>query len=61
MRGFSVHLILSNPLKYSSLKIFYHNGEFLIKPKILVWREFVGYPEIILSKPEVGVNKTLTD
>jgi hypothetical protein len=26
-----------------------------------VWREFVGYPEIILSKPEVGVNKTLTD
>jgi hypothetical protein len=30
MWGFSVHPILSNPLKYSSLKILYHNGEFLI-------------------------------
>jgi hypothetical protein len=27
---FGVHLILSNPLKYSSLKILYHDGEFLI-------------------------------
>jgi hypothetical protein len=30
MWGFGVHLILSNPLKYSSPKIFYHDGEFLI-------------------------------
>jgi hypothetical protein len=30
MWGFGVHPILSNPLKYSSLKILYHDGEFLI-------------------------------
>jgi hypothetical protein len=30
MRGFGVHPILSNPLKYSSPKIFYHDGDFLI-------------------------------
>jgi hypothetical protein len=30
MWGFGVHPILSNPLKYSSLEIFYHDGEFLI-------------------------------
>jgi hypothetical protein len=29
MWGFGVHPILSNPLKYSSLKILYHDGEFL--------------------------------
>jgi hypothetical protein len=28
--GFGIHPILSNPLKYSSLKILYHDGEFLI-------------------------------
>jgi hypothetical protein len=28
--GFSVYPILSNPLKYSSQKILYHDGEFLI-------------------------------
>jgi hypothetical protein len=33
MRGFGVHPILSNSLKYSSLKILYHDGEFLM-PKI---------------------------
>jgi hypothetical protein len=27
---FGVHLILSNPLKYSSSKILYYDGEFLI-------------------------------
>jgi hypothetical protein len=27
--GFGVHPILSNPLEYSSLKILYHDGEFL--------------------------------
>jgi hypothetical protein len=27
--GFGVHPILSNPLKYSSPKILYHDGEFL--------------------------------
>jgi hypothetical protein len=30
MWGFDVHLILSNPLKYSSPKILYHDGEFFI-------------------------------
>jgi hypothetical protein len=30
MWGFGVHPILSNPLKYSSPKILYHNVEFLI-------------------------------
>jgi hypothetical protein len=30
MWGFDVHPILSNPLKYSSQKILYHDGEFLI-------------------------------
>jgi hypothetical protein len=30
MWGFGVHPILPNPLKYSSQKILYHNGEFLI-------------------------------
>jgi hypothetical protein len=30
MWGFGVHPILSNPLKYSSPKILYHDGEFLI-------------------------------
>jgi hypothetical protein len=30
MWGFSIHPILSNPLKYSSPKILYHDGEFLI-------------------------------
>jgi hypothetical protein len=30
MWGFGVHPILSNPLKYSSPKILYHNGEFSI-------------------------------
>jgi hypothetical protein len=30
MWGFGVHPILSNPLKYSSLKILYHDEEFLI-------------------------------
>jgi hypothetical protein len=30
MWGFGVHPILSNPLKYSSQKILYHNEEFLI-------------------------------
>jgi hypothetical protein len=30
MLGFGVHLILSNPLKYYSPKILYHDGEFLI-------------------------------
>jgi hypothetical protein len=30
MSGFGVHPILSNPLKYSSLKILYHDGEFFI-------------------------------
>jgi hypothetical protein len=28
--GFGVHPILSNPLKYSSPKILYHDGEFLV-------------------------------
>jgi hypothetical protein len=28
MWGFGVHPILSNPVKYSSLKILYHDGEF---------------------------------
>jgi hypothetical protein len=28
--GFGVYLILSNPLKYSSPKILYHDEEFLI-------------------------------
>jgi hypothetical protein len=30
MWGFGVHPILSNPLKYSSQKILYHDREFLI-------------------------------
>jgi hypothetical protein len=30
MWGFGVHPILSNPLKYSFLKILYHDKEFLI-------------------------------
>jgi hypothetical protein len=30
MWGFGVHSILLNPLKYSSLKILYHDGEFFI-------------------------------
>jgi hypothetical protein len=30
MRGFGVHPMLFNPLKYFSQKIFYHSGEFLI-------------------------------
>jgi hypothetical protein len=30
MWEFGVHPILSNPLKYSSLKILYYDGEFLI-------------------------------
>jgi hypothetical protein len=30
MWGFGVHPILSNPLKYSSPKILYHDGEFFI-------------------------------
>jgi hypothetical protein len=30
MWGFGVYPILSNPLKYSSSKILYHDGEFLI-------------------------------
>jgi hypothetical protein len=30
MWGFGVHPILSNPFKYSSLKILYHDEEFLI-------------------------------
>jgi hypothetical protein len=30
MWGFSVHPILSNPLKYSSPKILYYDEEFLI-------------------------------
>jgi hypothetical protein len=30
MWGFGVHPILSNLLKYSSQKILYHDGEFLI-------------------------------
>jgi hypothetical protein len=30
MRGFGVHAILSNPLKYPFPKILYHDGEFLI-------------------------------
>jgi hypothetical protein len=30
MRGFSVHPILSNNLKYSFPEILYHDGEFLI-------------------------------
>jgi hypothetical protein len=30
MWGFGVHPILSNPLKYSSPKILYYDGEFLI-------------------------------
>jgi hypothetical protein len=34
MQGFSIYPILSNSLKYSSLKILYHNEEFLILPKI---------------------------
>jgi hypothetical protein len=34
MWGFGVHPILSNPLQYSSLKKLYHDGEFLIYPKI---------------------------
>jgi hypothetical protein len=34
MRGFGVNPILSKPLKYSSQKILYHDGEFLIKQKI---------------------------
>jgi hypothetical protein len=34
MWRFGVHPILSNPLKYSFLKIPYHDGEFLIQPKI---------------------------
>jgi hypothetical protein len=34
MWGFGVHPILSNPLKYNSSKILYHDIEFLIKPKI---------------------------
>jgi hypothetical protein len=34
MWGFGVHPILSNLLKYSSPKILYHDGEFLIQPKI---------------------------
>jgi hypothetical protein len=29
-RGFGVHSILSNPSKYSSPKILYYGGEFLI-------------------------------
>jgi hypothetical protein len=34
MWGFDVHPILSNPLKYFFPKILYHDGEFLIYPKI---------------------------
>jgi hypothetical protein len=30
MWGFGVHPILSDPLKYPSPKILYHDGEFLI-------------------------------
>jgi hypothetical protein len=30
MLGFGVHPILSNPLKYSSPKILYYDGEFLV-------------------------------
>jgi hypothetical protein len=30
MWGFDIHPILSNLLKYSSPKILYHDGEFLI-------------------------------
>jgi hypothetical protein len=30
MWGFDVQSILSNPLKYSSSEILYHDGEFLI-------------------------------
>jgi hypothetical protein len=30
MWGFGVHPILSNPIKYSSPKILYHDGEFFI-------------------------------
>jgi hypothetical protein len=33
MWRFSVHPILSNPLKYSYLKILYHDEEFLIFKK----------------------------
>jgi hypothetical protein len=57
MRGFGIHQILSNPLKFSSLKKLYYGREFLIEQKTHYYgRNLWGYPRIISSKLVV-VNK----